>query len=111
MVKTTIEQIEEMKRLRADGMLYSEIAEKMGVNSERVGYYINPKTRARKIRNGKRMSKERREQCKVWNKKWRRENPEKYKKSIFFSTMRCYLRKNIITKKEVLDEVNKYTTK
>jgi hypothetical protein len=110
MVKTTKEQIAEMKKLRADGLLYSEISEKLGVGKDRVSYYLNPRVRSRKIREGKMSSKDR-VRWQGYNKKWRTKHPEKYKKSVFFSTMRSYLKRGIITKKEVLDTVNNYTIK
>jgi predicted transcriptional regulator len=111
MVKTTKEQIEEMKRLRTEGLLFKEIAEKLGVGIDRVSYYLNPRVKSRKIREGIENSKANKERWRGYNKKWRKKNPEKYKKSVFFSTMRGYLKRGIITKQEVLDTVNNYTLK
>lgn len=109
MVKITKEEIEEMKKLRAEGMLYSEISKEMKIPIWTIYYYINPKVKARKIREAIHNSKVNKIKWRGYNKKWRKNHPEKYKKSVFFSTMRNYLKKGIITKQEVLDTMNNYT--
>jgi lambda repressor-like predicted transcriptional regulator len=97
--------IEIMQRLRNAGLSYREIGERFGVSVGTARYFILPKERKQKNINAKKNYKKLKELWGERNKKWRRANPDKYKKSICLSLLKGYLRRGIVTKEDVLDVV------
>lgn len=97
--KLTDEQIVEMKRLRAEGMTFRQLAEKFLVHTSTIGYHLTPAT---KVKVKKRAME--------WNKlhpetrtKWK---PETHYRSVCFSLIRRGLREGYFTEAEVLSVLN-----
>jgi hypothetical protein len=104
--KISKEKIKEMHKLKSQGLGFTSIAQKVGLNVWQVRYAILPTERETKNKRARERYKQNKGLWKDKNRKWREANPEKYKRSICLSLVKSNLEKGIITK-ENLQEIIK----
>ena len=94
-------EISEMRRLRAEGKSYVKIAKELGVAPSTVEYHMNPETRKRMKKWKNDWRKTHRKEEKMKNREWRKENKEKYRRSMALSIIRWALKNSYINEDDV----------
>ena len=102
MKKVTDGMKREFKKLHEAGFTMSDIAKFFDLSTSTVQYHLNPKTKKKALERSKRWHKEHPEIHNEVNRKWRENNPLKFRRSVVLSSIKIYLRRGVINEEDVL---------
>ncbi len=101
MRKVNKKLLEKMKKLRAKGLSYKNIAKLLNVTDTTVMYHLNRKFREKFIRRMIKYNKNHKEERLKKNREWRKKHNKLYKRIVCLSLVKGYLKRKIITKNDL----------